>query len=164
MIKRLPISTTNRALTCLLHWNQEDVLLLSPPYQRGDVWGPIRRSNLLFSIFTGIPIPSLIINDRWNAGWHSSIDGKMYAVIDGKQRITTILDFFRDALSIPGEWVGSKEKEVFFSELSPVIQRGMKNYSIGISEAQLKTLEDEKKVFELVNFGGVPQGESDFIV
>ncbi len=36
------------------------------------------------------------------------------------------------------------------------------NHGIAFSEGRLPDLESEKEVFELINFGGVPQGENDF--
>jgi len=106
----------------------------------------------------GIPIPSIIINDRASAGWDDLIT---CAVIDGKQRITTVILFLTDELSVPGEWFGSVLKDVRFSDLSIVDQRRFRNHTLAFTEGQLKSLEEEREVFELVNYGGVPQGETD---
>lgn len=157
MITRLQLSQTNRPVDCVLYWKKEGYLLLDPPYQRGDVWGPTRRRNLIRSIMLGIPIPSIIINDRFRADW--SPDAQI-AVIDGKQRITTLLKFFNGELTVPGEWFG-QSGSVSYLDLSEVNRRRFNNHAIPFTEGHLKTLEEEKEVFELVNFGGVPQGEID---
>lgn len=66
-------------------------LELNPPYQRRSVWKTRQRTLLLSSIFNGIPIPALI--------FHKHFDGRkkkdIYDVLDGKQRIETILHFSR---------------------------------------------------------------------
>ena len=133
-------------------------MLLNAPYQRGDVWGRIRRRNLIKSIVLGIPIPSIVINDRASAGWDEMVS---CAVIDGKQRITTILMFLEDQLNVPGEWFGLDRDSLVFSELPIAERRRFRRLPISFCEGQLPSLEAEREVFELINFGGVPQGESD---
>jgi len=155
-LERLRLSQTARPMDVFAHWKREGYLELSPPYQRGDVWGMIRRRNLIRSIMLGIPIPSIIINDRFAANWGNEI-----AVIDGKQRITTILMFMEGELKVPSVWFGIDGDEITFPELPIARQRGMKNMPLPLCEGQLRTIEEEHEVFELVNFGGVPQGESD---
>lgn len=155
---RLRLSQTARPVEVINYWRTSEGLLLDAPYQRGDVWGNIRRRNLIRSILLGIPIPSIIINDRASAGWDELIT---CAVIDGKQRITAIMMFLTDQLDVPSEWFGIEGNSLLFSELPVARQRGFRNHPIPFCEGQLPSLEAEREVFELVNFGGVPQGESD---
>lgn len=152
------LSLYSRSIEVFRHWRDEEWLDLSPPYQRGDVWGPTRQGNLIKSFVIGIPIPSFIINDRFGAGW-----GEKYTVIDGKQRITTFLNFLDGKLTVEGSLFGLKG-EVSFNDLPPAYQRSFKSNPVQVAEGALKSLEEEKEVFELVNFGGVPQGETDFPV
>lgn len=158
MLRDMRLNQTNRPLDSVNFWEREGYLLLTPPYQRGDVWGPVRRVNLIRSLLLGIPIPSIIINDRSMTQWPN--DDLRFAVIDGKQRLTTILMFLKSELAVPGEWV-DLPGEVTFSEMPIVTQRKICNRPLAFSEGSLPTLEEEQLVFELVNFGGVPQGESD---
>jgi hypothetical protein len=62
---------------------------LDPPYQRKPAWKTKQRLLLLSSLFNGIPVPALI--------FHKYFDNKMkkevFDVLDGKQRIETILHF-----------------------------------------------------------------------
>lgn len=60
-------------------------LNVNPSYQRGDVWGPSNCQQLIVSILRGIPLPSVILMNNE--------DEQIYEVIDGKQRLTTILRF-----------------------------------------------------------------------
>ena len=157
-IERLRLSNTNRPVDVIRHWRNEGMLLLNPPYQRGEVWGVKRKANLVRSMLLGVPIPSIVVNDRMNADWNE--DQWQYAVIDGKQRCTAILQFLDSELFVPGEWFGLCGP-VLYSDLPIVCQRRFKQQTIGFCEGSLKNIDQEKEVFELVNFGGVPQGETD---
>lgn len=160
IIKDLALNQTNRPLDCFLFWRDRDGggLELYPPYQRGDVWGHKRRVNLIRSLLMGVPIPSIILNDRLSADWPGDY---RKCIIDGKQRITTILMFLDDELEVPREWFDGSPGLVSFSMLSNCRRLGFKNMPIACSEARIKTLAGEKEIFDLVNFGGLQQGEVD---
>lgn len=64
---------------------------VSPDYQRRFVWDAIRQSQLIESIFLGIPIPNIFMATNLDASWE---------VIDGLQRITTILRFVSHNLAV----------------------------------------------------------------
>lgn len=130
-LSELRLNQTNRPVEVVDCWRDDGGgILLSPPYQRGDVWGTIRRRNFIRSLLMGVPIPSIVINDRMNAeGWG---DDFRIAVIDGKQRITTIFMFLDDNLSIPAEWFHENHIQnrdngmVRYSDLNRVGQRKFK--------------------------------------
>lgn len=61
-------------------------LNLSPSYQRGDVWPTSDSQQLIESILRGIPLPSVII-------LRPADPNRPYEVVDGKQRLTSILRF-----------------------------------------------------------------------
>ncbi len=61
-------------------------LNLSPSYQRSEVWPTTDAQMLIESILRGIPLPSVIILKPEEAG-------APYEVVDGKQRLTSILRF-----------------------------------------------------------------------
>lgn len=62
----------------------EKQINISPDYQRRFVWDAERQSQLIESIFLGIPIPSLFMATNEDATWE---------VIDGLQRLTTLINF-----------------------------------------------------------------------
>lgn len=66
----------------------ERMVDIAPEYQRHFVWDEARQSALIESLFLGIPIPSLFMATNRDASWE---------VIDGLQRLTTILNFIGNA-------------------------------------------------------------------
>lgn len=67
---------------------ERDQLNLEPGFQRDSVWQPNDRRKLIESIFQNYPIPSIFLYKQIND------DGRLiYDVIDGKQRLETILMF-----------------------------------------------------------------------
>jgi uncharacterized protein with ParB-like and HNH nuclease domain len=59
---------------------------ISPGFQRRDAWTIIKKSRFIESIILGLPIPQIVLAENKNER------GK-YIVIDGKQRLLTILQF-----------------------------------------------------------------------
>jgi hypothetical protein len=178
-IEHIQVSTSNRPLSWILYFGDGEgaatELDMDQPYQRGDVWGVVRRRNLIRSILLGVPIPSMVVNDRFSARFtepgYSQDRNWSYAIVDGKQRATTYLMFARDEFTVPASWfdsdsvVSAEETDdgpyVRYSGLDRRTQRRIESTPIGVAEGRFKTLEAEQMIFDLVNFGGVPQGESD---
>lgn len=64
----------------------DDELNLSPSYQRADVWATSDAQLLIESVLRGIPLPSIILLQDPQLG-------SSFEVVDGKQRLTSILRF-----------------------------------------------------------------------
>ncbi|MBU2075910.1 MAG: DUF262 domain-containing protein [Actinobacteria bacterium] len=64
-------------------------LNLSPSFQRADVWPTTTSQQLIESILRGIPLPSIITLDKADPESGTT----SYDVVDGKQRLTSILRF-----------------------------------------------------------------------
>lgn len=158
-LEEYQLRTMDRPVRVLRTWRDEGTLLLDMPYQRGDVWGPKRRASLIKSILMGIPVPSIVLNARFTQPW--AVEDYGYAVIDGRQRCTSLLMFLDGKLTIPATWVGMPQGEVSYDQLPGVLQRRIAFSGLGFCEGNLDTVEQEAEVFELVNYGGVPLGETD---
>ena len=64
---------------------EEGELVLNPSYQRDSVWNDKMSTALIDSVLRGIPLPSIILNQRK--------DSDKNEIVDGKQRLTAILRF-----------------------------------------------------------------------
>ena len=59
---------------------------LSPEFQRRDAWQRSRKSKFIESLFLGLPVPQIVIAE-------SKTEKGKYIVIDGKQRLLTLMQF-----------------------------------------------------------------------
>ena len=67
---------------------KEGTITLRPPYQRKPVWAARQKCYLIESILYGFPIPEIFVHET------TSADGEtLHAVVDGQQRIRTVLQF-----------------------------------------------------------------------
>lgn len=74
---------------------------MDPPYQRDmNVWSIEQKSFLIDTIFKNFPIPPIFLEQKINP--NTGITN--YDVIDGKQRLTTIIGFIDNEVPIPKEF------------------------------------------------------------
>ena len=83
-----------------------DNLILRPPYQRkANIWDSKKREVFLDSLCRGYYIPKIVLRDvRFNE------DEVKREVIDGQQRITTIIEFYNGNIKLP-ESLKSMDKD-----------------------------------------------------
>lgn len=139
---------------------------MEQPYQRGVVWGVKRKQNLIKSLLMDVPVPAIVLNDRRRAEFsHPGYDQHrswLIAIVDGKQRVTAVREFVSDRFSVPTRWFGAdSDDEIRFSQLALRDQNNILNLLLPVSIGQLETLDDERELFDLINFGGLAQGETD---
>lgn len=141
---------------------------MDQPYQRGLVWGQRRKVNLIKSMLMGVPIPAIVLNDRFHAGFkHPGYDQNRnwaYAIVDGKQRISAILGFMNNEFMAPAQWWDKDSKNkglLWWAELSKPNQRFFRNTPLPVANGQFTTLAQEEELFNLINFGGLAKGEVD---
>lgn len=91
----------------LVWWHtRRDNIDFSPPYQRrGRLWSAQDKAFLIDSIINGFDIPKLYLAD-FQYG-HSSLNVRRlpYAIIDGKQRLEAVFEFFDNKLVLDQNFV-----------------------------------------------------------
>ena len=87
--KSIEIRTTEISFSIgeIISMYKEDELVLNPKFQRMYRWDDDKKAKLIESIYIGIPIPYFYVYLNEN---------NQYAVIDGLQRLSTILEFVSD--------------------------------------------------------------------
>jgi uncharacterized protein with ParB-like and HNH nuclease domain len=107
-----------------LEWQQSGSLLLTPKFQRRHVWSTPARSYLIDTLLLGMPVPPIYMRVVQSA----ERDKVIREVIDGQQRISSVLDFVggRFALSknIESPFAGKR-----FGDLPQTEQNKIRHYS-----------------------------------
>jgi hypothetical protein len=111
-------------------------------YQREHVWELNDKIVLIDSIFNNIDIGRFVFVCR-NLGF----EGKLYEIIDGKQRLTAIKDFFEDRF---------KYNEFYFSEISNKDKNKFENHPITYGYLDNPTKKAVLETFIKLNTCGKP--------
>jgi Protein of unknown function DUF262 len=137
----------------------ENQIELQPEYQRHFIWDDVRQSQLIESIFLGIPVPNLFMATNLDSTWE---------VIDGLQRLTTVVNFLGDEKLI--KKTNSKGKKLklnglekvasmngyFFEELPKSVQLTFLTRPLRVTVLNDKSdLSVRYDLFERLNTGGV---------
>ncbi|MGW5494249.1 DUF262 domain-containing protein [Streptomyces olivaceoviridis] len=124
-------------------------LILQPEYQRKAVWPERAKVSLMETILLGYPIPEIYLS------YETSPDGEQIAsVVDGQQRLTSLLDFLKNKFPLDGledETLSKKFEGKFFKELPDDVRKEFFQYRFPIR--RLSNLADEfvRAVFARVN-------------
>jgi hypothetical protein len=79
-----------------LEWESRGQLELNPRFQRRPVWSPAAKSYLIDTMLRGKPIPKIYMRQKINVSTRTTIR----EVVDGQQRLRTILSFLKDGLTV----------------------------------------------------------------
>lgn len=140
----------------LIWWSgKRESIDFSPPYQRkGRLWSTQDKAFLIDTIINGFDVPKLYLAD-FQYG-NSSLNEKRlaYAIIDGKQRLEAIFDFFDGNLVLDRDFVFRHEPELRLGGLSlKDLRRSHRHIAEEFENASFDIMsvfaEDEKDVNEL---------------
>lgn len=115
-------------------------------YQRNFVWRENDKCLFVESVLMGLPIPFMFFAD--------TDDGRI-EIVDGAQRIQTLVQFIENAFQLKGLEVLTKSNEFTFSDLDPAVQRRFLNTSIRVVFLEQGTTEQTRQeIFKRINTGG----------
>jgi len=134
----------------------EGSLEIRPPYQRRPVWALRQKSNLIESILMGLPIPEIYVHT------FTSETGKTtYAVVDGQQRVRTILQFIgldkdegeqdENKFSLSDLTPDSPWHNVTFGELTPDQKRAFYGHQLAVRSLSNSIDEEIRDLFRRLN-------------
>lgn len=132
---------------------------LDPEYQRRHRWSNERKSRLIESFLMNVPVPPVFLYER---------DLARFEVMDGRQRLTALSDFYADKFELAGLQYWSDLDGRKYSQLPSKIKDGIDRRYISsvillketaVDDAQAAML--KKMVFERLNSGGVKLGSQE---
>jgi Protein of unknown function DUF262 len=128
-----------------------------PPFQRAFKWTEAQQVRFIESAARGLPIGTYTYNDGMDLP-PTIIDGTAYTnrtdrwLIDGQQRITSLIQFFEDAFPVFGyRW----------SEIPPIEQRKFLMQPFTAYELREGDEAELRRIYNLMNFSGTPHTEDE---
>jgi hypothetical protein len=125
---------------------------LSPEYQRRLVWDRKKKSLLIESLLMNVPVPPVFLYEY---------ELNRYEVMDGQQRLNTIIEFYDNRLTLSGLTTWTSLNGKIYNECPPKIQSGLDRRRMSATTilAESSVAQKEKDirriVFERLNTGGV---------
>jgi len=132
------------SISDFLEWDNNNLIELSPDFQRRAVWSEKAKSYLIDTIVRGRPIPKILISQRMEG---SRI---VRVVVDGQQRLRAILGFLNGDFKISR--AHNKELAGYtFEKFSPTQKRDFLQYELGVDLLIGVEYEDILDIFARIN-------------
>ncbi|MEZ5014944.1 MAG: DUF262 domain-containing protein [Chitinophagales bacterium] len=142
-MKRQP---STQQISWFLDLERNGQLDLNPPYQRKSVWSPKDRRFFLDTIFRNYPTPPVFV--------HRTIDDNgftEYHVVDGKQRLETILSFAKNKIALDSNYGDINFNGKKFNDLLPDQKRKFWDYTLIVDFIEAVDGANMDQVFDRVN-------------
>jgi hypothetical protein len=158
------LNRTSNNINIATFWENYDLKKynFSPDYQReGDVWSETDKSYLIDTILKNFPMPPVFLHQHIDTTTGKTI----YDVIDGKQRLSAIISFLKNEISVPEDFsedgFGDPQLSgVYFRDLDvPTLSEWKKNlwkYEITIEYIETDNIDVVNHIFDRLNRNGEP--------
>ena len=139
-------SISQQDVSWFLDLYEKEQLDLDPPYQRRSVWTLKDKRFFIDTILNGYPAPPIFL--------HKSLDERgrvTYHVVDGKQRLQTIIEFSKDKIRIPDDFSNISLQKKKWGDLQRTTKEDFWNYSLIVE--MLPNIEEAsiRDTFERIN-------------
>lgn len=139
-------SLTTQDVTWFLDLQKKGQLNLNPPYQRRSVWSPKDKRFFIDTVLNNYPAPPVFL--------HKSLDDNgtaTYHVVDGKQRIQTIIDFTLGKIKIPDDFAELPLQGKRWKELERATRERFWNYVLIVEILPDVSDASVRNIFERIN-------------
>jgi hypothetical protein len=129
-----------------------------PPYQRDSVWKEERRVKFIESIIKGLPVGPISLVRKGNEGQY---DYSKYWVLDGKQRLESIIKFVQNEYPV-GIVVEGKNEIILYEDIVKRAKNGsgscntfltkLQQYTFSIASYRYMDFESQRKLFYVINY------------
>lgn len=104
---------------------------LDPPYQRRSVWSVSFKQYFVDSILRNFPVPPMFVTEDVMP------DGRViYRVVDGKQRLTSVLEFLDDIFTLGDKSDPALQKK-YYSQLESDVKKHFLSYRLNFESLNL---------------------------
>jgi hypothetical protein len=141
---------SNRKVTWFLREDEAGSLDLSPAFQRRPIWSGEQSSYLIDTILNGLPFPEIYIRASTSPQARTT-----YEVVDGQQRVRSILDFAKNDLQLVGDEVSPQFVGKSIQDLSNQQKTAFFDYDVVTRELHDASDGDIRDLFRRLNISAV---------
>lgn len=134
---------TNSDLDALLHTYYGMGIDMNPEYQRGYVWTQEDKELLIDSVFNNIDIGKFVL--IYLSDYEYFERGKSYEILDGKQRLSAIIEFYENRFPYKGK---------YYNDLSYKDKRTFNKFTISVAKVHETDKKTVLKYFLMLNRTG----------
>ena len=134
-----------QALSWFLDLDHFGQLNLNPPYQRKSIWSQEYKDFFIDTVLRNFPSPSIFLDRRIVKR------RTKYGVIDGKQRLTTVIEFRRDVFPTSTTHSDPAWEGLYCSQLPEEQQNAFMNYQFTVEEILGASPRDLNDAFDRLN-------------
>jgi hypothetical protein len=135
------------AISDIRDWSKEKRLELQPDFQRKEVWSKPAQIALVDTILRNIPIPKIYIKSILHGD-----DEKTYRiVVDGQQRLNTILLFLNNKLKLRLPYAEEQYNKMFYKDLPDNERRRFLAYQLDFNDLTNPTDDEVRDLYARVN-------------
>jgi hypothetical protein len=139
-----------RPNTQTLQWFLENAasgqLVLDPPFQRRTVWSVGYRRSFVETILRNYPSPAIFL--EWDV---TPGEPTVYNVVDGKQRLSAVIDFTRGRFHLADLWTENGQANLSWADLAEDTKRAFVNYVFTVENISHASDEERREAFNRLN-------------
>jgi hypothetical protein len=143
-----------QTISWLNNRRNEGALEISPLFQRRAVWLDKERSELMDTICSGLPFPEIYVQ----VVTEPEAGGQKHIVVDGQQRVTSILMFIDGGVSLPDndQWNGE-----YFRDLTQKQKEAFWDYKMVVRNLRRTSDVEIRDLFERLNTNTVALNDQE---
>lgn len=126
--------------------NERKLLDLDPPYQRRSVWNQSFKDYFVDTVLLNYPAPAVFLYEDISPNGRST-----FHVVDGKQRLTTLLEFTSDRFPVSEESDMTNLRGSYFSQLPDSVKREFWSYQFLIEYVPADDPKVINTIFDRIN-------------
>lgn len=147
-IREFPVSVIVEKFVTGLEEDESELYI--PDYQREFIWDDEQQARFIESLLLNLPVPYLFVADTG----HGKYEGRL-EIVDGSQRIRTLVRFLEDGLMLQGLKKLPLANGFYFKDFSKPRQLRFKRKTLRMIELTEQADEETRReIFDRLNSGG----------
>src|SRR5690606_20169724 len=122
------------------------LLDMDPPYQRKSVWTDKYRADFVDTVLMDYPAPAIFLFEKIEEEGPAR-----YAVVDGKQRLTTVFDFINNKFPVGNQSILENHRGLTYEQLPKDARLAMLRYRFSVEYLPSENEAEISNIFDRLN-------------